>query len=75
MTIETKKVGLYRNITSVEEAAEFLVYDWPIEKGPLQLQARIDCLDAMENALDAEQARASFIAAVKEAGIFVREGR
>lgn len=75
ITVETKRLGRYRVIASVEEAAEYLVYDWPIDKGPLQLEARIACLDCMEGALSVEDARAAFIAAAKDAGVYVKEGR
>lgn len=74
VTVATEYVGHYRNITSVEEAGEFMLYGWPTEKGQLHLKARSACLDVMIKALDVKEARDAFIAAAKEAGIYIREG-
>jgi hypothetical protein len=70
----TKEVGSYRTITSVEDAGEFLAHDWPAEKGPTHLKARIACLDAMERAVGISAAREAFIDAAKESDIYVGEG-
>ncbi|MGH7004677.1 MAG: DUF982 domain-containing protein [Alphaproteobacteria bacterium] len=74
VTLATKYAGRYRTISSVEEAGEFMLYDWPTEKGPLHLKARTACLDVMLKALDIKFARDAFIAAAKESGIYIREG-
>ncbi|MDQ0996853.1 hypothetical protein QFZ34_002035 [Phyllobacterium ifriqiyense] len=75
VTVETKRIGRYRVIASVEEASEYLVYDWPVEKGKLQLDARIACLDCLEGAVSTDAAREAFVAAAKDAGLYVKEGR
>lgn len=74
VTVATKYSGRYRNITSVEEAGEFMLYDWPRERGPLHLKARLACLDVMIKARDVKEARDAFIAAAKEADIYIRDG-
>ncbi|PIO43110.1 DUF982 domain-containing protein [Phyllobacterium zundukense] len=75
VTVETRHVGRYRVIASVDAAADFLAHDWPTEKGPIHLRARIACLDALENALSADEAREAFIEAAKESGILIRDDR
>lgn len=75
VTVATKVEGRYRTVTSVEDAAEFLAHDWPTEKGPTHLKARIACLDVMERAVGISAAREAFIEAAKESDIYVGEGR
>jgi beta-glucosidase-like glycosyl hydrolase len=74
ITIEINEAGHYRNITSVEEANLFLLHDWPQEKGLAQLAAQRACLDALMGKVAAEEARAAFIEAAKESGIYIAEG-
>ena len=73
--IATDQPGRVRAVGSVREAAECLVAGWP-EKG--RGEAYRAALQATYNAigetLAPEVARLAFIAAAKEAGIFVREG-
>lgn len=75
VTVETKKVGQFQNITSVEEAAEFLLYDWPKREGPTYLAAQQSCLDALQEERSVDEAREAFVTAAKAAYIFVKEGR
>jgi hypothetical protein len=73
VVISTKKTGQYRVIRSTDEAALWLLEHWPIEEGPAYLQARIACLNVLEGNEPVDVARSAFIAAAKEARIFVRE--
>jgi hypothetical protein len=73
VTIMTGPAGQMLNIASVEEATEFLLQNWPDEKGRKYKAARQACLDALEGRDTARHARSGFIAAAKEAGIYVRE--
>ncbi|SDP66382.1 DUF982 domain-containing protein [Phyllobacterium sp. OV277] len=75
VTVETKKASQHRNITSVEEAAEFLLYDWPKREGPTYLAAQQTCLDALQEERSVNEAREAFITAAKAAYIFIKEGR
>jgi hypothetical protein len=60
-----------RTITSVEEAAEWLLERWPLEAQGRRahLAARTACRAALEGAGTVEAARESFIRAAREAGI------
>jgi hypothetical protein len=62
-----------QTIASVEEAAEFLTQHWPEEKGRKFRSARQICLDAMAGRETAKHARSAFVAAAKEADIYVAE--
>ena len=73
VTIETHVVGRMRTVTSVGEAAEVLLHDWPeAGRGEAYRGALHACYEALEGELDVEDARDAFIAAAQEAGIFVR---
>jgi Protein of unknown function (DUF982) len=58
---------------SVREAAEWLLSNWPAEgRGPAYAGALQACLDALAVKLSTDKARLAFIAAAREADIFVR---
>jgi hypothetical protein len=73
VTVETSRLGQRRGITSVTQAAAFLLSEWPGERGRLHGLARQACLEALEGTITGEMARTAFIDAAKEAGIFVRD--
>jgi hypothetical protein len=74
IVIEYGRVGQLRHIGSVREAAECLLGKWPNEgRGPKFSQALEACHNALAGDGSAESARRAFIAAAKEADIFVRE--
>ena len=71
--IETAQIGCLRAISSVREAAEWLLSDWPTEGRGLAYAAALQaCLDALAGKLSTDKARLAFIAAAREADIFVR---
>jgi hypothetical protein len=72
--VATRIIGQFQIITSVEQASDFLAHDWPTERGPKHLKARIACLDALEKSISVEQARQTFVEAAKESGIYLTEG-
>lgn len=74
VTVETDRVGQLRNITSVTEAASFLLAEWPGKRGRLHALARLACLEALERTITGDDARAAFIDAAKEAGIYIDDG-
>ena len=74
VTVETAHGTRPQTITSVEQAADFPINDWPPERGRLHGQARQACLDALEGNLSGAEARAVFIDAAKAAGILVDYG-
>jgi hypothetical protein len=71
VTIEIDRAGELRNVSSVTEAAEVLMMQWPRHKGKALAAARQACLDALEGKETVENARAAFIAAAGEARILV----
>ena len=72
--IETAQVGRLRTVTSVREAAECLLEDWP-EKGRGDHYSRV--IRACRNALAGEVTTsiAQRLQAALEAGILVRAGK
>lgn len=56
---------------SLEEATQYLLMSWPAYQSPTLDRARQTCLDAIENKVPRQKARAAFVAAAKEAGIHV----
>lgn len=68
-------VGVARAISDVERAAEWLMKRWPpaFRDTEANAAARLACLEAWEDRLPAEYARAAFIVAAREAGILVPE--
>ena len=73
VTIETAAAGRLRTVTSVREAAECLLGEWPKKgRGDHYRRAVRACHDALEGAATAESARHAFIRAALEAGILVR---
>lgn len=71
VTIMTHQVGKMHNVTSVEEAAENLAMNWPIKNGPMLSTAKQACLDALEGRITCTEARTAFIAAAREANIYI----
>ncbi|UXN59171.1 DUF982 domain-containing protein [Phyllobacterium zundukense] len=75
VTIETEPLGGTRNISSVEEAADFLEIYWPIKTGKKFVEAKQACIEALEGKIMCTAARSAFIEAAKEADIYVAEKR
>lgn len=74
VTIETNRPGVHLNVTNTLQVAELLVDDWPAERGPSYKKAVKASMDHMSGKASADAVRKAFIAAAKEANIFVREG-
>ena len=73
VTIETNVVGRLRTVTSVREAAECLVGEWPTQgRGDHYRRAVRACHDALKGEATALSARNAFIRAALAAGILVR---
>lgn len=69
--LEVHGIGRYRTIMSTAEAIECLMDDWLFDGGELYELAFATCLLARERRIDHEFARAHFIQAAQEAGIYV----
>lgn len=66
-----ERLARYRTITNTEEAAHYLLNRWPSEGGRRHLKAQEVCLAVLESKMPPSRARAAFVAAAKEAGMFV----
>ncbi len=66
-----KARNVTRKVRSTAEAANYLLYDWPMEGGRKHLAARKACLDVLEGVKAAHVARKAFAAAADEADILV----
>jgi hypothetical protein len=64
-------IGQYRIVATTADAARFLLDRWPVEGGEAHEAARLACLDALEGEVPAEMARAAFVEACEEAGMYV----
>jgi hypothetical protein len=66
--------GHRQNISSVRQAADWLVYKWPAETDKAW-RARKACLDALEGTVETAAARQAFRNAAEEAGILISDDR
>lgn len=70
VTVETKKIGAYRVITSLEGMAKYLLEEWPAKvRKATHVQAQMACLAAMEGTGTLEEARSAFIRAAEDADV------
>lgn len=73
--LELHGTGKYRTVRSTEDAARSLTERWPVGEGRAFKTAVKACIDALEDTtsrIRQERARAAFIDAAHEAGIYVR---
>jgi hypothetical protein len=75
VTVLTDTRGNTRNISSVEEAAEWLFMYWPIKKGEKLMEARQACRDALAGRITCTEVRNAFIEAAREANIYIGHKR
>lgn len=74
VTIKSNQLGRYTNVTSVCQAADILTSSWPVDGiGKAYFAAVRVCMDQLRGNANAEAVRKAFVAAAKEAGIFVSE--
>jgi hypothetical protein len=71
VTVLTGNGDKIRSISSIEEAAEFLLYHWPLARGEKLSAARQACIDALHGKITCTAARDAFIEAAREANIYV----
>lgn len=67
------KLGEYRVVSSTREAADILLYKWPVGGGDAYTTALLVCQNVMEGTLPPDEAKHAFILAAEEAGIFIAE--
>ena len=73
VTYEEDDRGGYRTITSAEEAANALLFHWPVDDGDEFRAAQKIMLAVIEGKRPAEDAREAFLRAAEEAGVFIRD--
>ncbi|UVK37394.1 DUF982 domain-containing protein [Mesorhizobium sp. AR10] len=70
--VETEAVGIFRTLSSVSEAAIFMMERWPESHGPSYRAALQACTGPLTTAEDVGNARRAFLTAAKEAGLNVK---
>jgi hypothetical protein len=60
-----------RAVSSAREAAEMLLYDWPIGETATRIQARMACMKVLAGSEPPAFAREAFMQAAKEAKILI----
>ncbi|MFK0166117.1 DUF982 domain-containing protein [Rhizobium sp. NPDC090279] len=70
--VETRKTGARLTISNAERAAEYMLEEWPtLEDGSAYHAGKKALLATHEGKMDAEEARALFIMALKEGDIYI----
>ncbi|WFU11645.1 DUF982 domain-containing protein (plasmid) [Rhizobium sp. CB3090] len=73
VTVVTGVIGQFVTISSTEGAAEYMLNEWPRGKaGKKFAAAKLALIDAHDGKISVDVARAAFVAALEEAGIFFR---
>lgn len=75
ITVESVQPGKLREISSLADAASFLLSEWPNDYlGPAHSLARLACAAALDGHQSASSARKAFIDAAQDADIHVECG-
>jgi hypothetical protein len=72
VTIETLTLGKFQMVSSAAEAARILLEEWPVDEGDAYVAAKAACLSVLTGNTQPDVARAAFLKAAEEAGVFVR---
>ncbi len=73
VVLENNQIGQTEIVSSVSEAAAFLLLGWPRKKSPTHLEARVACYEARSGLVSVEYARKIFVEAAIEADIYAGE--
>lgn len=73
VVLENNQTGQTETISSISEAAAFLLNGWPKKKSSLHLEARVACYEAQSGLVSIDAARLIFVEAAIEADIFVSQ--
>ncbi|MEP7455028.1 DUF982 domain-containing protein [Phyllobacterium sp. SB3] len=74
VVVESNNFGRKETITSISDAAAFLLSGWPRKKASLYMEARVLCYEAQSGIASVDAARLIFVEAAIEADIYVKEG-
>lgn len=69
--VMTRQLGVMRNITSIRQAAEFILTEWPGEETEILDTAKFALLKCYDGEMSPGVARMAFIEAAKEADIYI----
>ncbi|MFC3321308.1 DUF982 domain-containing protein [Mesorhizobium cantuariense] len=72
--IQPRRIDRDRVVITVTDAAELLLREWPEPKSEKCVRAMKICLDVIQGRKSPSLARDAFIAAAKDAQIFLGEG-
>ncbi len=73
VTVKGDAAGTSLLLRSAKEASAFLLNNWPGKKSPKHRAALQACSDAISGEKPAMAARRAFVAAAREAGIFIND--
>jgi hypothetical protein len=73
VTVKSLIPGPDRVLWTAREATHFLLTSWPGKRGPKHREALQACNDALNGEKPAMTARRAFIAAAREASVFVSD--
>ena len=73
VTVLDQHTDQRKTIHSLDDAAEFLLYDWPVTPSETVAIARQACLEALMGKADPKVARDAFVKAAKKAGILIEK--
>ncbi|MBS3649678.1 DUF982 domain-containing protein [Pseudaminobacter sp. 19-2017] len=72
VVVQLGRIDRDRVVVGVREAAQFLLYDWP-QDSPARQAAMRACLAAIKGEVSTSAARDAFVAAAREARIYLGE--
>ena len=69
--IQFGRVDRDRIVVGTKDAAQILLRDWPTADNPKRVTAMKACLDVIKGKKTPSVARAAFVAAAKDAGVYL----
>lgn len=73
MRIQIGRVDRDRILVSTKDAAAVLLHEWPLQESQRRIKAMQACLYVIRDGKPPSTARNAFIAAAKEAGVYIGE--
>lgn len=73
VTIKVSEAGETREISTVEDARDFIRWSWPRAHNGVQVRVLVSVLEAIVEPWRVDQARSAFIAAARKSNILISE--
>lgn len=73
VTVKSATAGENTVLRTAREATDYLLNNWPGKRGPKHREALQACSDAIAGSKPAMNARRAFVAAAREASVFVND--